>query len=485
MSGSPDIKHLGAYYTPPGVVRALVDWATRGKSDPDVLDPSCGDGRFLEGLRRGVGIDIDSSAVSTASSRCEQAKILKADFFDWAKRTERRFDAVVGNPPFIRYQRFNGRARQNAQEYCESQGVKLSGLSSSWAPFIVGAASRLKSGGRLAFVVPAEIGHAVYARPIVKYLLRSFDRVEVFAIREKLFPQLSEDCWLLRASGYGGNREKVVFHSADRFRGARTEWVVEHATGAELAEHLHRLRPFLLPSNIRSLYRHLSKAEGVQKLGEVAQLGIGYVTGSNDFFHLRPSQAESARIPLSLLRPAVRANRDLAGTDITSNVVASWLSEDRPLLLLDLSDVEELPDSVVRYLDSPEGQRVRQRYKCRARKLWYRVPDVRAPDAFLSIMSSSGPRFVGNSARCVCTNSVHAVTVKQDVKISKLVEAWGHALTQLSCEIEGHPLGGGMLKVEPKEARRITVPLAKTLAAPDVDLLTEGIGTMRKWRHCA
>jgi adenine-specific DNA-methyltransferase len=28
-------------------------------------------------------------------------------------------------------------------------------------------------------------------------------------------------------------------------------------------------------------------------------------------------------------------------------------------------------------------------------------------------------------------------------------------MTALSCEIEGHPLGGGMLKIEPGEAARL------------------------------
>jgi adenine-specific DNA-methyltransferase len=34
--------------------------------------------------------------------------------------------------------------------------------------FLVTTASLLKQGGRLAFVVPAEIGHAPYAAPLVE-----------------------------------------------------------------------------------------------------------------------------------------------------------------------------------------------------------------------------------------------------------------------------------------------------------------------------
>jgi len=75
------------------------------------------------------------------------------------------FDAVVGNPPFIRYQRFSGAARRRALERCRDHGVKLPELCSSWAPFVVHSAAMVKPSGRLAMVVPMEIAHAAYARP--------------------------------------------------------------------------------------------------------------------------------------------------------------------------------------------------------------------------------------------------------------------------------------------------------------------------------
>ena len=40
----------------------------------------------------------------------------------------------------------------------------------------------------MAFVVPAEIGHAPYAAPLLDYLVAHFGVVHVIAIREKLLP---------------------------------------------------------------------------------------------------------------------------------------------------------------------------------------------------------------------------------------------------------------------------------------------------------
>src|SRR5439155_17431802 len=96
----------------------------------------------------------------------------------------------------------------------------------------------------------------------------------------------------------------------------------------------------------------------------------------------------------------------------------------------------ELPESASRYLATADGQKARTSYKCRNREPWYVVPDVRVPDAFLSYMSGLSPTLAANSARCVCTNSVHGVRVKSEVTVQQLQSAWAHPLAKLSCEIE-------------------------------------------------
>jgi adenine-specific DNA methylase len=150
---SPNGKRLGAYYTPPAVVESLIRWAVTTASSR-VLDPSCGDGRFLSTLRNAVGVDIDPVAVAAARSQRSSPVVYSEDFFKWAPQTSLRFDAAIGNPPFIRYQRFSGETRSRALELCRNLGIDLTALASSWAPFIVGSSGLLAEGGRIGFVVP-------------------------------------------------------------------------------------------------------------------------------------------------------------------------------------------------------------------------------------------------------------------------------------------------------------------------------------------
>lgn len=151
-------------------------------------------------------------------SRAPWALVHEGDFFSWAAETVERFECAAGNPPFIRYQTFKGEVRSRAINLCAGLGADFSGLASSWAPFLVVAASLLKPGGRMAFVVPAEIGHAPYAAPLLEYLVSRFRTVHIVAVRTKLFPELSEDCWLLYANGFEGQTQEIRFSVLDSFK---------------------------------------------------------------------------------------------------------------------------------------------------------------------------------------------------------------------------------------------------------------------------
>ena len=136
------------------------------------------------------------------------------------------------------------------------------------------------------------------------------------------------------------------------------------------------------------------------------------------------------------------------------------------------------------YLQTDAAREAQTAYKCRVRDPWYSVPDVRIPDYFLTYMSGVEPSLVRNDAKCTCTNSVHGVHINcADAK--QHLAAWGSEFVQLSCEFEGHPLGGGMLKLEPREAAQIVLPAQAVLNSIESVALADAITTMRKWRHYA
>jgi adenine-specific DNA methylase len=213
-------KALGAFYTDAQVAEFLVWWAVRDVTDI-VLDPSFGGGVFLRAAcqrlealggsphDRVFGVELDEHVHQEITNKLRQEfaitprHLVCNDLFASKCPTSMQVDVIVGNPPFIRYQRFTGATRERALQQMARAGVTLSALTSSWLPFLIHSITQLKPGGRLAMVLPFELTHAAYARTGLDFLMRSFGSVNLLTFRQKLFPDLSEDTLLLLADQKG------------------------------------------------------------------------------------------------------------------------------------------------------------------------------------------------------------------------------------------------------------------------------------------
>lgn len=479
---------MGAFYTPEPVAAALLRWAIR-KSTDRVFDPSCGEGVFLQAAvarladlggesNQVFGAELDPQISSTRLIPLAKryqipiGNIRNSDFFDLHPESFRTFDAVVGNPPFIRYQTFKGAIRRKALARAASLGVKLPELSSSWAPFIVHASQFISAGGRLAMVVPAEVTHAGYARPVVQFLASRFEYINLASFAERIFPELSQDTLLLLAEGYG---KRCKEFRARRFANVR-ELVGRLGSGGSLGTKVSlgklqtsngRLRSHLLPPAVGSLYESIAGGGVVCRLASIASVGIGYVTGNNRFFHLSESEVAEHGIPASYLRPALLRNSAIRTIEILPRDWKALGAKGEKVFLLSIPRVEtnRLLGGLRRYLARGEREGIHEAYKCSVRDPWYSVPHAEPADAFLTYMSGEGPRIAWNKASLLATNSLHEVRCKAGERCDawKLALAFCSSLSQLSSEIEGHPMGGGMLKLEPSEAERVLVAQPKKL----------------------
>jgi hypothetical protein len=81
------------------------------------------------------------------------------------------------------------------------------------------------------------------------------------------------------------------------------------------------------------------------RLLQFADIGIGYVSGNNEFFHLTPSEAKRLKIPKEFLHPSVRNGRALPSR-ITNDTGDGWEKADERMLLLRLRKEDELPLTV-------------------------------------------------------------------------------------------------------------------------------------------
>jgi len=475
---------MGAFYSPKSLVDPIVDWAVTGPGQ-SVLDPSCGDGAFLESASRRLlalgdpphrlasrlrGVDLDWKAAQSTARRLREPlrrrrpEVLSACFFDLeppgGASQNAAVDAVIGNPPYIRYQEFNGSARDQALRRSQDAGVTLTRLTSSWAPFVVHAVRFVKPGGRLGLILPAELIHAAYAAPLRRFLRESFATVHLVSFRRAVFPEVEEEVVVLLAEGRGERRSGrlgiVEVEDGTELAGIREVLLREEVFEAGVEPEKWVAGSLRDPSvaildrlKSRGLFCHL---------GDVGKANIGFVSGANDFFVVTPGEASTWRLPESSLRPALIRARQIPGLILTRRDLSNLIAHDERCLLW--SPGQQLGREERAYLRHGETLGIAFRYKCRTRSPWHAVPGVIAPEAFLTYMSDVIPRLCLNRAKAVAANTLLTIRLKNLPKALHLPfsVAFYNSATLLSCERTGRSYGGGVLKLEPREADRTLVP---------------------------
>jgi len=465
-------KERGVYYTDERVVNFLVRWALSGKADT-VMDPSCGDGRFLAaaarlGARRLVGIDVDDTALQQTGKRLQSlgldASLLKSDFFRVPPSVGGAIDVAMGNPPFIRYQRFEEASRRAALESALRAGVRLTRLTSTWAPFLLHAMQCLSPSGAMAFVVPAEIVQTQYGLSTLRALCANFAHVALIAFERNFFEGAQTETFLLLTDGYQGSCASIDLHPLRHIAQLDTIAWSRISPGSDAvqvpAHDGSRFAEAFLADDERRAWRNVQALAPVARLCEIGTVTNGYVSGANDFFLRTRADAASSGIPEDWLRPTVRNAASLQGLSFGADDIDSLEAQGRPHHLLTPPDTGlfvENQEALHRLVGEGEAAGIDQRFKCRVRQPWWQVPGIIVPDLFLPYMVGRAPVSSVNRAQAAYTNTLHGLRIGGDLNAEAVAVALHSTLTLLSMELEGRSYGGGVLKLEPTEMSRVRI----------------------------
>ena len=454
----------------------MCQWAVRTRSER-VLEPSCGDGSFVSAAASMLGEKGLITAVELVPGEIARAKdnlrgVLAetdwrcASFFDVVPELleARRYDVALGNPPFIRFQYFDRDERDRAFHLAKRFGYTPNGLANAWVTFVQLSAELLRDGGRLAMVVPAEILQVTYAAELRYRLPMLFDDVYIVAFDELIFPEIQQEVVLLLAEGrrrYGGTmgrlHTKQVANAEALTEGGKLVDTVSHLSERHTHDAMKWTSLFLEDCEFETLKAHDSDPS-LRRLGDLAGVDVGIVTGRNRFFVIDDAQADQLGTRSHTVDVVGRTSA-LKSIRFTKSDLQDYRAS-HPSNLLHLTGVDRssLPSPLKTYIRLGEEQGVHRGYKCRIRNRWFDVPSVYAPDAMLFRQIHTMPLLVANDAGVTTTDTIHRVRVRAGVDVNRLCASMVNSLTCAWAEVGGRSYGGGVLELEPREAETLRVP---------------------------
>jgi adenine-specific DNA-methyltransferase len=507
LKNAPNAQKLrGGYYTPKPIADFLARWTIRSATSM-VLEPSLGDGNILvaaaERLRDlgaappniidqlfGIELDRDEAEkairrIESAVDGCSPCHIHIGDFFSHAEQTlfeipvligtltpTTTFDAIVGNPPFIRYQNFPEELRSIATHLMEYAGFKPSKLMNTWLPFLLISSHLLSENGRLGMVIPAELFQVNYAAEARQFLSNFFPRLGIITFEQLVFPDIQQEVVLLLAEKGGetsgirvvemANPDELATFNPDDFYSAELK-EMDHST--------EKWTQYFLSQAEINLLREMRAREDITLSGEILDVDVGVVTGQNKFFIVTRQQARENQLEPHLER-IVSRSAHLQGAVFSASDWFTNVEQDYPALFFSPPEqtIDDLPVPLREYIRFGEAQKYHTGYKCRIRPMWYIVPSVWIPDAFMLRQVHGYPKLILNDAQATCTDTIHRVRFINGVSPKVAVCAFLNSLTFAFSEVTGRSYGGGVLTFEPSEAESLPMPL-RGAGNLDIDLI--------------
>ncbi len=487
-------KLRGGYYTPNDLAAFLVRWISN--SQPiSVLEPSCGDGVFFPYLASHLnnpnitGFEINSieakkSSEQALSSGLNDATINNADFLSWANSALRDssicFDAVVGNPPFVRYQYLPPHFQSNAENIFRQENCKFTKHTNAWVPFVLASLAILRPGGRLAMVVPSEIIHVSHAQSLRTYLGANCSRLVIIDPQELWFSGTLQGAVILLAEKKRDPRDFSEGVGIYPVRGRafvdmdpEVLFQTPHAINGKTVE--GKWTRALLTSGVRELLDLVIEENRVVRFDDLAKVDVGIVTGANNFFLVTDDVVDRFELH-KWAQPMFGRSDHCPGVIYDEKQHCENAAKGKPTNFLWFQDTSAEAEPLAKsYITSGEHNRLHTRYKCRIRTPWYSVPSVYSTEVGMLKRSHNMPRLIHNQYGAFTTDTAYRITL-QTIDAQTLVFSFVNALTALSAELEGRHYGGGVLELVPSEIEKLIIPISSNIQ-PELQSLDTAIRT--------
>uniref|UniRef100_A0A832MK59 SAM-dependent methyltransferase n=1 Tax=Eiseniibacteriota bacterium TaxID=2212470 RepID=A0A832MK59_UNCEI len=467
--GRARLREKGQFWTPTWVAGPMVSYALSGGART-LFDPAVGPGTFFVAARsKGFkgsfrGCELHAEALEQSKSHgLSTDDIAGITVGDFLTTPFPKVPAIVSNPPYIRHHRIPLSSKSEFQYRVRHElGLAIDGRAGLHVYFFIRCLQMLEPGGRLAFIVSADICEGVFAKTLWTWVTAHFclDSVVTFSPEAAPFPGVDTNAliFLLR-----NDRPKTKFTWA-RVRRADPEGL------QQLLVSLNRAKS----SESIEVYRR-EVAEGIQTglsrpphrptetavlLKDVAHVMRGIATGANDFFVMTSAQAKARGLDLSLFVRCIGRTRDCPGDRITADRLTELEREGRPTWLLDVPDVPiaALSEPVRDYLMRGEKQGLPTRALIMSRRCWYRMEQRRVPPLLFAYLGRRSSRFILNEAGIVPLTGFLCVYPQPGIEPRALWSALNEPVVIEGLSRVGKSYGDGAIKVEPRSLEQLAIP---------------------------
>ena len=483
-SNATNQKIRGGYYTPIELSNFIVKNVYDNQNM--ILEPSCGDGRFVSSIinetngkfKRMDAVEYvkeEAAKTKKVSQNVSNINVINDDFYNFYVNSKDKYDLIIGNPPYIRYQYLKPEQREKQSEVLLKNKMTSNKLINSWVFFLVACVDLLNSGGKVAFVLPAELLQVVYAKELRRFLIDNLQKISIISFDNLIFDEAEQEVIVFIGEKKTKQTQKCIIanYSYNDINDLVTNFKYDSSKYNYVNNFCEKWTKYYLSREENKLISEIENDSKFRKFEDVALINVGITTGNNDFFSLDKQTVEKYdlnKFALPLIGRSSHAHSIFFDKkDWQKNVnkgVKSYL-----ICINEKINYEKLNEKQKEYIDLGIKTEVDKGYKCSIRNQWYSIPSVWVPNAFFLRRSNVYPKFVLNKINAVSTDTMHRINFYEGYNKNKILLSHYNSITFAFVEINGRSYGGGVLELLPSEVSKIMLPNIDNISDEKTDRL--------------
>lgn len=449
---------FGQFFTPELLARSMAEWVLEGGA-ASIFDPAVGLGAFqdaafaLNPQVQLTGCEKDPVIAEALRQRGVSAHVdvAEADYFDAVLGPH---EAVLCNPPYLRFQNFEGRVG-HLKRLSAQLGVRLSGYTNAASAFLLKALNELKDGGRLAFVMPLEFLNTGYGREVKAILMARCSRLRFVRISDEggVFPEVITSVGVVLL-------EKGVGLASIQF--AKIDAADELRLGlAAIPANEVRVRPGIECEKWARFFNGSEQLAlpGFVSLHEYGRFSRGIATGANEFFVASRKRIRELGLPDTVAVPCITRSAQISGVLFTRGALRELIEQGDAVFLLDLERAIDSP-AVKAYIAHGESMGYAGRYLLKSRSPWYRLEKRETPQILFGVFSRGGFKVILNESGVGTLTPFHGF-VPNVIGRQYLDHLWLYLNSDFGrrvIERQKRVYGAQLDKLEPNDLNQVLVP---------------------------
>ena len=465
-------RKYAQFFTPFYIAEFMLKWLypVVGKKNSIIVDPAMGLGIFFRAFVKNrktfdnisfVGYEIDKKILERANKLFQRLGLVvdvrESDFLvsDW----EERYDAVICNPPYLKFHDYENRDNL-IRLFKNNMGLELSRLTNIYALFILKSLHQLKKNGRASFIVPVEFLNSNYGVPIKEYIKRSNTLRYVIILDYPVFEDATTTSAILLFSkdNYTNKVSFITVKNKDQLKKIEGQ-ILSYPLVSYSVGKVYDLSK-LDEGRKWKIYYQKENGDGYKNLVPFSKFVIvkrGIATGANNYFLFSIKKKEKYRIPDKYLLPCIPRASYARNHFFTKEDFEDLLKKNKPVLLLNATDLEN--ENVRKYIKKGEKEGIHKRYLTSHRNPWYKIENRPPSHIWVTVFHREGLRFIRNEAGVYNLTAFHCVYVKPEHK-DKIDLIMAYLITDVAKKIfedNMREYGDGLKKVEPKDVNNALV----------------------------